>query len=73
VDRLALLCKEMLRRRGGRSSARGPRSDGATSLDFSELNCIGGDVTICNQCVVMGSDDAGDNCGDPRGRRARDH
>jgi hypothetical protein len=73
VDRLASLCKEMLRRRGGQASARGPWSGDATSLDFSELNCIGGDVTICNQCMVPGSDDAGDDCGDPRGRRARDH
>jgi hypothetical protein len=73
VDRLASLCKEMLRRRGGQASARGPKSDSATSLDFSELSYVGGDVTICNQCLVMGSDDAGDDCGDPRGQRARDH
>ena len=39
--------------------ARGPWSDGATALDFGELNCVGDDVTICNYCVVTGSDDAG--------------
>nr|ACR33919.1 unknown [Zea mays] len=48
--------------------ARGPWSDGATALDFGELNCVGDDVTICNYYVVTGSDDAEDDRGDPRRR-----